>query len=131
MPSGSDAVDRHLAALDHPRKPEIEALRRIIRAAHPAITERIKWNAPSFCAGGDDRVTMRLHPGPRVQLVFHRGAKAKKADDFRFDDPTGWLEWAAPDRALLSFPDAAAIETRAAAVAALVHAWIEHTTEGA
>lgn len=129
MTTGTEAVDRHLAALDHPRKPEIETLRALVLRAHPALTERVKWNAPSFCAGGDDRVTMRLHPGPRVQLVFHRGARAKASDGFHFDDPTGLLEWAAPDRAILSVADAAALARHADAITALVHAWIEHTTE--
>ena len=31
------------------------------------ITERVKWNAPSFCVDGDDRVTMRLQPKDRVE----------------------------------------------------------------
>jgi hypothetical protein len=57
----------------------VEAVREIILSAHPGITERIKWNAPSFCIDGDDRITFRLQPGDRVQLVFHRGAR--KRDD--------------------------------------------------
>lgn len=34
-------------ALDHPRKPEIAALRALIRGLDPALNEGVKWNAPS------------------------------------------------------------------------------------
>ena len=127
----ANEVDAFVATVDEAWRAKVDKLRAAILASDPGITERIKWRAPSFCYAGDDRVTFRFPPKGGVQLIFHRGAKAKKADDFRFDDPTGWLEWAAPDRALLTLPDAAAIEARAEAIAALVHAWIEHTTEGA
>ena len=51
--------------------------------------EHVKWNAPSFCYAGVDRVTFRLQPGNRLQLVLHRGAKVRDdAADFRFEDPT-------------------------------------------
>jgi hypothetical protein len=33
-----------------------------------------KWNAPSFRHAGEDRVTFRLQPGDKLQLIFHRGA---------------------------------------------------------
>jgi hypothetical protein len=42
------AVETFLGALDHPRKPEIVALRRIILGVDSSIREDIKWNAPSF-----------------------------------------------------------------------------------
>ena len=80
-------VDRYLDGLEHARKPEIEVLRRLILDAVPGLTERIKWNAPSFGLGADDRITMRLHPGTRLQLILHRGAKAAADDLFRFEDP--------------------------------------------
>lgn len=121
-----DVAD-YLAALEHPRKPEVVALRRLILAADRGITERIKWNAPSFGVGGDDRVTMRLAPKGQVQLVFHRGAKVI-TDGFTFADPTGWLVWAAPDRATLTVEDAADLKANGAAIAALVVRWMKATT---
>jgi hypothetical protein len=57
----------------------VEAVREIILSTHSGINEQIKWNAPSFGIDGDDRITFRLQPGDRVQLVFHRGAQ--KRDD--------------------------------------------------
>ncbi len=121
-----DVAD-YLATLEHPRKPEVVALRRLILAADRGITERIKWNAPSFGVGGDDRVTMRLAPKGQVQLVFHRGAKVIR-DGFTFADPTGWLVWAAPDRATLTVEDAADLKANGAAIAALVVRWMKATT---
>ncbi len=41
-------VAEYMQNLEHPLKAEIEALRQIIKAANPAISERIKWNAPSY-----------------------------------------------------------------------------------
>lgn len=88
----ADPVRTFLAGMDHARKPEIEALRSAILGAGMELTERVKWNAPSFCSGGDGRVTFRLQPGDRVELIFHRDAK-KRSDTagFSFTDPTGLI----------------------------------------
>lgn len=66
-------VADHLRELGHARNPEIEALRAIVRAAVPEAVEQVKWNAPSCAVDGDHRITFRLRPGDRVQLVLHRG----------------------------------------------------------
>jgi hypothetical protein len=127
LPNRSDEVDRFLAALDHPRRDEIETIRAIVLAADPAITERVKWNAPSFCHHGEDRVTFRLQPRNIVQLVFHRGAKTRSPEGFAFADPTGLLVWAAPDRATLTFAGMDEVNARRDALAGLVRAWIAAT----
>lgn len=128
MANRAGDVDGFMAALEHPRKAEVVALRRLILAADRGITERIKWNAPSFGIGGDDRVTMRLAPRGQVQLVFHRGAKPAAADGFTFPDATGRLVWAAPDRATLTVVDAADLKASGAAISALVVRWMMATT---
>src|SRR3712207_5407309 len=90
MPNRSQEVDRFMESLNHPLKEGVEQLRAAILESNDQITEHIKWNAPSFCYAGEDRVTFRLYPEDRVQLVFHRGAKVKSdAGDFEFDDDTG------------------------------------------
>ena len=95
------------------------------------MTERIKWNAPSFCVEGDDRVTFRLQPGDRVELVLHRGV-AKRGDvaTFAFADPTGWITWAAPDRGVVVLRDAADTDAKLAGVTALVAQWCAATRGG-
>ena len=85
----------------------------------------MKWNAPSFCYDGVDRATFRLQPGDRCQLILHRGAKVRAdSADFRFEDPSGLLEWLAPDRAIVTFRDLADVDARQAAVVDLVNRWM-------
>ncbi len=101
MSNRSDAVERYLAALDHPRRAEIAEIRESILVADERITEQIKWKAPSFCWNGDDRVTFLLQPKHGLKLIFHRGVKKQDDRGFVFDDPGGLLSWAAPDRGVL------------------------------
>jgi len=44
----AEDVSELMRQLEHPLKPEIEAVRRIILGADAQIREGIKWNAPSF-----------------------------------------------------------------------------------
>ena len=122
------AVDTYLDGLQHGRKGEIETLRRLILDAVPGLDERIKWNAPSFGKGEDDRITMRLHPGDRLQLILHRGAKAGADDLFRFEDPDKLIAWAAPDRGVVTFADAADLEAKAEALGEVLRRWVACTT---
>lgn len=120
-------VATYVAGLTHARKAEVERLRALILSAHPGISEQIKWNAPSFGIGGDDRVTMRLQPGNRVQFILHRGAKVKATNGFSFADASGMVRWLAPDRGEVTIADAAHLEERAADIQSLVARWIEAT----
>ncbi len=118
-------VDSFMAELEHPLKSGIERLRAAILASNDEITEHVKWNAPSFCYAGVDRVTFRLQPGDRLQLVLHRGAEARDdSRDFRFEDTSGLLEWVAPDRAVVTFPDLDDVDAVQAAVVDLVNRWV-------
>jgi hypothetical protein len=124
-------VQAFLRDLKHGRKDEVEAVREIILSAHPGITEQIKWNAPSFCIDGDDRITFRLQPGDRVQLVFHRGARKRDdATTFSFEDGSGLLEWVARDRALVTFEDLDDVKAKRAAFKDLVRRWMIATSGG-
>ncbi|WP_316358252.1 DUF1801 domain-containing protein [Devosia sp.] len=122
------AVDTYLEALEHRHKPAIQALRRLIHDAVPDLTERIKWNAPSFGKGEDDRITMRLHPGDRLQLILHRGAKAGADDLFRFEDPDKLITWAAPDRGVVTFSGADDLADKSAALTEILRRWVACTT---
>lgn len=46
--SDADKVNEYMKKLEHPLIKEIEAVRAIIRGANKKISERIKWNAPSY-----------------------------------------------------------------------------------
>ena len=120
-------VDAFLAALDHPHKPEILALRRIILDAHPSIAEGIKWNAPSFRTT-EWFGTFHLRAKAGVQIILHFGAKVRDRSTARaaIADPVGMLAWLGPDRASVTFRDGADVEARRSAFADLVRQWVEH-----
>jgi len=87
------------------RKPLVEALLRAITEECPNLTEIIKWNAPSFCDNGKDRMTIMLHKKNIVGLILHTGAKPKedKKAPRLYNDGTGLLEWNSNIRATISF----------------------------
>ncbi|HSJ53055.1 MAG TPA: DUF1801 domain-containing protein, partial [Anaerolineae bacterium] len=117
--------DEFMAALDHPRKPTIEALRAIILGSDPRIRESIKWNAPSFFID-DHFATLKLRPAETVQVVFHTGAKPKEnVTEFEIEDPAGLLKWVARDRSVATFSDREDVESKKAAIEAIVRQWIE------
>jgi hypothetical protein len=124
------SVEQFLDDLTHPRKAEIEELRAAILGARTDVTEQVKWNAPSFCIGGDDRITFRLQPGDRVELVFHRGAKTRTdTDSFTFADPSGLIEWSTADRGIMVFRDHDEVRARTPVLVELVNRWMEATVQ--
>jgi hypothetical protein len=125
MPNRSQEVDRFMEGLNHPLKEGVEQLRMAILDSNYQITEHIKWKAPSFCYAGEDRVTFRLYPENRVQLVFHRGAKVKSdAGDFAFEDDTGLLRWVADDRAVVALRDVKDAQDKLPALVDVVNRWV-------
>lgn len=120
MSNRSAKVDAFVAALDHPLEAKIEAVRAMILDSNDEITEQIKWNAPSFCYKGDDRVTMRLHPPRKLQSIFHRGAKVKNSNEFVFEDSSGLVKWAEADRGVVTLRDMDDVTTHRAALSELV-----------
>jgi uncharacterized protein YdhG (YjbR/CyaY superfamily) len=120
-------VNDFMANLDHPLKSEVEAIRAIVKDADLRLTERIKWNAPSYGYDGEDRVTFILHARDRVQIVFHRGAKPKESALLQFEDGTGLLKWVAPDRAIAAFRTMDDVSANREALADLVRRWVAAT----
>jgi len=123
--SGSGEVDAFLAALEHPFKGEILAVRRIILDADPSISEGIKWNAPSFRTS-EWFATFHLRAKGGVQVILHLGAKKRPDANPRASiaDPDGLLEWLADDRAAIRFSDVDEVNARGPALAALVREWV-------
>ena len=80
----SPAVTAHVARMTHPLKPTLEALRRAILAADPAISS---------------------HRPAQLDVVFFCSAKVLSDCTVReaINDPDGLLTWPSNDRALLSF----------------------------
>lgn len=124
------SVDDFLKELKHPRKKEIEELRKIIMSADKRLKEKIKWNAPSYCFNDDDRITFNLSGKGFIRLIFHCGVKPsdKKLNAPLFKDATGLLQWAANDRAIARFDSLKAIQECKKELINIVKKWIEVTT---
>jgi len=96
-------VQTYMDQLEHPLKDVLEALRTIIKNANPNISERIKWNAPSYY-NKEDIVTF----GPparkmdEILLVFHHPSVVKIASTM--------LEGNYKDRRLAVFKSMAEVE---------------------
>ncbi len=124
-PGPDPEVAAFLDKLDHPRKRDIEAVRKIILATSPTIREGIKWNGPSFRTS-EWFATFFLRAQSRVQLVFHKGAKAKdhSTNGVKIADPHGLMEWLAKERCLVTIGQGSEIQQNRAALQAIVRAWI-------
>jgi hypothetical protein len=122
--AADESVDAYLAALQHPHKKGVQALRKAILGVDARIREEVKWNAPSFRLE-DHFATFRLHPGSIFQIVLHTGAKAKvNPKQFHLDDPQSLLKWAAKDRCVIAFESDADAMTKRAEVVRMVKDWI-------
>lgn len=125
--SGPQQVQVFLEQLEHPLKQEILDVRHLVLTANPLLTEHIKWNAPSFCFQGEDRITLNLAPNDFFRLVFHGGVKpsAQVGQARLFEDKTGILEWLAPDRAMVRFTRPEDVQDKQAALQQVVNRWLD------
>ena len=71
-----EKVSEYMAKLKHPLKDGIEAVRKIIKGSNKSISERIKWNAPSYYYK-EDLVTFNHRNQKAIHLVFHHPAIVK------------------------------------------------------
>ena len=101
--------------LDHPLKAEVEALRKIIRAASTEITEQIKWNAPSYSYRGEYLVTFNLRETKRIHLVFHNPMIPEIKSQL--------LEGDYPDRRMTYFSDMKDIKAKKAEFQNILKHW--------
>ena len=109
------AVDAWFAARRHPQEAVMRAVREVILAADPRITETIKWQAPTFVYRGN---IASFYPKAKAHasLMFHRGAE--------LPDPEGLLEGEGDVSRVAKFADAAELDLKRDALQALVRAWI-------
>ena len=110
-------VDAYMRDLDHPFKAEIEALRALILGASDKISERIKWNAPSFfykedLAAFNPRATEFAH----LILLFPDGTGIPAKSSL--------LEGKAKDRREAKFHGLDDIQTKKKALEKLVKDWV-------
>ena len=105
----------------------MQALRNLVAASHPDVSEHVKWNGPSFLIDGDDRISLGVARGGPVRAVLHRGARVKSTEGFAFDDDTGLIQWAAVDRGVVTFADEAEVTAKGEAFRGLCRRWFEAT----
>lgn len=114
---GKAVVDAYMRDVDHPFKAELEAVRQIILTASSKISERIKWNAPSFYYKEDlgafnPRATEYAH----LILLFPGGAG--------MDDNSGLLEGNHKDRREAKFHSLNDVKAKKPVLEKLVKNWI-------
>lgn len=109
-----------MAKLKHPLKADIAAVRGLILAVSPAITEEIKWNSVGFRTT-ESFATVHLRATDQLQLIFHLGAKVRPdLKAMKIADPAGLMKWLGQDRALVT------VGANPVAFQKIVRAWIRH-----
>ena len=99
-------VEAFISAHDHPHKDAIVVLGQLLLSADPAISEEVKWNAPSFRTS-EHFATMHLRGQDSFQLILHLGAKSgRRVPKDAIADPDKLLKWLGPDRASVAFTGA-------------------------
>jgi uncharacterized protein YdhG (YjbR/CyaY superfamily) len=96
----AEQVTVWLNKLDAAQRTATDAVRKIIKTAAPQLSERIKWNAPSFYYK-EDVVTFGPYKNNKILLVFHHPLIVKIKSPL--------LEGNYKDRRLLYLQDAKAI----------------------
>ena len=114
----AETPDSLMAVSKHPFKKEIEELRRIIKAASDKITERVKWNAPSYYFI-KDMAAFNLHQEKFVQIIFifHNGTMITESG--------GLLEGDWKDRREARFYSMEDIDNKKNSLEKVVREWIE------
>ncbi|HYJ11519.1 MAG TPA: DUF1801 domain-containing protein [Polyangiaceae bacterium] len=110
-------VDAYMRDVDHPFKAEMQAVRQIILAASDKVSERIKWNAPSFFYKEDlgafnPRATEYAH----LILLFPDGAGMEDSSDL--------LEGKHKDRREAKFHGMDDVKAKKPALEKLVKRWV-------
>lgn len=121
MAKAVETVDALLDRMDHPRRVEIDAVRKAILSADKSISEGVKWNAPSFRTT-EWFATVNLRGKEGMQVILHFGAKARAGHKRpAIEDPNRLLRLLGDDRAMATLGDNAADRN---ALAAIVRQWI-------
>lgn len=125
--SDQEQVNEHIQKLEPALAQVVETLRQIILSTDPEVSERIKWNNPSFYYTGEmvefdpkeykrDLIVMNLHKG-RIMLVFPSGAKV--------NDQSGLLEGDYKDgRRIAIFKDLDDVQAKQGALQKVIQDWL-------
>ncbi|WP_421726293.1 DUF1801 domain-containing protein [Bauldia sp.] len=88
-------VDAWLADYDNPMKPVVTAVRDLVLAREPRVSETIKWQAPTFVYQGNiasffpkskKHASLMFHKGAEIPGSFpNLGGDGKEARTFKID----------------------------------------------
>jgi Domain of unknown function (DU1801) len=121
------AVNEFMNQLDHPFKPEIQAVRDAILGVSPEVAEGIKWNAPSYRTT-EYFATTNLREKAGVGIILHLGAKVRNVgpDGISIQDAEGLLKWLAKDRAMIVFKDMNDFNAKKVAFKSVLKQWLKY-----
>ncbi|MEQ8687641.1 MAG: DUF1801 domain-containing protein [Imperialibacter sp.] len=113
--SEAEQVSNYMETLDYPLKAEVETLRTIIKTAG-SLSERIKWNAPSYYYK-EDFVTFNLHDKRAIRLIFHHPTIVTIKSDI--------LEGDWKDRRIVYIKNAEDVSSKKAELERIVKEWLK------
>lgn len=127
-PTDREEVTRRIQKLDPAIRDTVEILRDIILSTDKEISERIKWNNPSFYYSGDmkpfdpkaykrDMIVFNLHKN-RIMLVFPSGAKVADASGLLTGDYTD-------GRRIVVFKDLEDVRAKTSALQHVIKEWLK------
>lgn len=114
--SNTKKVDDFMAALEHPLKAEMEAVRSIVINASSKIEEDIKWGGPSFFYK-EELATFNPRIKNYVALIFHKGQLLNIKSDF--------LETATKGKVYAKFYSMEQVTAHKGLLEKMVRTWIE------
>jgi hypothetical protein len=114
--SQTTEVDRWMAGYVSPQKDVVQAVREVILAADPRVSECIKWQAPTFTYKGN---IASFFPKAKahVSLMFHKGATIPG----QFPS----LEGDGPEGRSLKILDASDLAAKRAELESIIRSWCD------
>ncbi len=121
-------VTAFLISQNHPLITEIEYLRELVLSCDKGISENIKWNGPNYMYKDEDRITMKINPPKKIQLILHRGAKKQAQPTSKLISNTSkLLDWKENDRAVITFQNLPEIQANSSTLKVILVEWIKAT----
>lgn len=119
-------VDEFMNDLDDKRLAEVQKLRQYISEETSALTEHIKWNAPSYVKDAEDRITFNtMNKDQVVKLVLHMGATRKedKSAEPILKNAT-LVEWVSDIRGYMTFTSLSEITSNEKEIKRIISEWL-------
>lgn len=116
MGNRNPAVDAWFEKYDNPQRELVAKIRDFILAVDPAVTEAIKWQAPTFMYKGNI-ASFFPRSKKNVSLMFHLGAT--------IPDELGLLEGEGDVSRVARFMDDQDFEAKKPALEAVIRSWIK------